>query len=134
MVAVLAVLPGCARHLYWLQITPEKQVLEGYDEDQELRNRLAKLPKGPKVEGSKCAWFVRTPSIDDQTRKAAYTEAMVKAGAPYNALIDVMQTSTAYVPFAYCISLTGTAVKQETYYATTSHEAPVPEKRKVKAR
>ena len=132
LVAALSLLSGCARHLYWLQITPEKQVLEGYDEDQDLRNRLSKLAKGPKVEGKRCSWFIMTPSIEEQTRKLAYAEAMVKAGSPYNALIDVMQTSTSYAPFTYCVSLKGTAVKQETYYATSTVE--VSEKRKGKVR
>lgn len=42
---------GCSHRLYWLQITPEKQVLEGYDEDQSLRDYVAKLANGPAVKG-----------------------------------------------------------------------------------
>jgi len=118
----VSLLSGCSRHLYWLEITQEKQVLEGFDEDQELRNRLSKLAKGPKVEGRTCTWLVMTPTIEEQTRRSAYADAIVKVGSQYDTLIDVMQTSTSYAPFAYCISLKGTAVKQEAYYQTGSHD------------
>jgi hypothetical protein len=132
IIAIITSLSGCSRHLYWLEITPEKQVMDGFDEDKELRNTLYKLAKGPNVEGNKCVWFPMSSSAVEQTRQMAYADAMTKAGSPYNALIDVMQTSTSYAPFAYCVSLRGTPVKQETYYATSS--LATTGKRKVGAR
>ena len=55
----------------------------------------------------------------ETTRRSAYADAMGKAGPPYDALVDVLQTSISYPPLPlYCVSLEGTAMKNETQYAT----------------
>lgn len=119
VLALFTLMSGCTHRLFWLEITAEKQVLEGYDEDQALRDHVAKLAKGPTVKGSGCSWFTMTTSRMEKTRRDAYADAMGKAGPPYDALIDVMQSSTSYPPLPlYCVSLEGTAVKNETQYAT----------------
>ena len=111
--------------LYWLAMTPEKQVLDGYDEDQALRDHVAKLVKGPTVKGSACTWFFISISMMKKTRYSAYADTIGKAGPPYDALIDVVQTSTSYAPLPlYCVSLEGTAVKNETQYATINSSVP----------
>jgi hypothetical protein len=46
MLAIFVLVSGCSHRIYWLEITPEKQVLEGYDEDQGLRDYVATLAKG----------------------------------------------------------------------------------------
>jgi hypothetical protein len=119
MLTIFAVVSGCSHRLYWLQMTQEKQVLEGYDEDQSLRDHVAKLVKGPAVKGQTCSWFTISTSGAEATRRNAYADAIEKAGPPYDALIDVLQTSISYPPLPlYCVSLEGTAVKNETQYAT----------------
>jgi hypothetical protein len=119
MLAIFALVSGCSHRLYWLEITPEKQVLEGYDEDQGLRDYIATLAKGPVVKGSTCSLVPLNTSMRDTTRRGAYADAIKKAGPPYDAMIDVVQTSIFYPPLPlYCISLEGTAVKNETQYAT----------------
>ncbi len=119
LLVLFSLLSGCSQqHRYWLEMTPEKQVLDGFDEDQVLRVHVAKLAKGPTVEGSDCAWFVMSTSMMEKTRRNAYADAIEKAGPPYDALVNVMQTSTSYAPFRYCVSLKGTAVKNKTYTAT----------------
>lgn len=125
LLALFSLLSGCSDRLYWLEITPEKQVLDGYDEDQALRDHVAKLAKGPTVKGSNCTWFTMGTSMMEKTRRSAYADTMGKAGPPYDALIDVVQTSTFYPPLPlYCVSLEGTAVKNETQYATINSSAP----------
>ena len=132
ILALLSLLSGCSDRLYWLEITPEKQVLDGYDEDQGIREHVAKLAKGPIVEGSGCSWYVMSTSIAEKTRRDAYADAIGKAGAPYDVLIDVVQTSTSYPPLPlYCVSLKGMAVKNETYYATNGRRANVKPNGKV---
>ena len=119
MLALLSLVSGCSHRLYWLEITSEKQVLEGYDEDQALRDHVAKLAKGPFVKGQTCSWFTMSTSMMETTRRSAYADAIGKAGPPYDALVDVLQTSISYPPLPlYCVSLEGTAVKNETQYAT----------------
>jgi len=101
-----------------LEITSDKQVLEGYDEDQALRDQIATFVKGPAVKGQTCSWFTTNTPGMDATRRRAYVDAMDKAGAPYDALVDVRQTSVSYPPLPlYCVSLEGTAVKSQTQYA-----------------
>ncbi len=125
LLALFPLLSGCSQRLYWLEITPEKQVLDGYDEDQALRDSLAKLAKGPTVKGSDCTWFTMSTSMMEKTRRSAYADAIGKAGPPNNALIDVVETSISYPPLPlYCVSLEGTAVKNETPYATIKSSAP----------
>ena len=119
MVAIFALVSGCSHRLYWLQMTQDKEVLDGYDEDQSLRDHVATLVKGPAVKGQNCRWFTISTSGTETTRRGAYTDAFEKAGPPYDALIDVLQTSISYPPLPlYCVSLEGTAVKSETQYAT----------------
>ncbi len=119
MLAIFVVLSGCSHRLYWLEITPEKQVLEGYDEDQSLRNYIGTLAKGPVVKGSTCSLIPLNTSMRDAIRRNAYLNAIKNAGPPYDALIDVVQISSSYPPLpVYCVSLEGTAVKNETQYAT----------------
>ena len=126
MLGLVALVSGCSspsHRLYWLEMTPEQQVLDGYDEDQALRDRIAKLAKGPSVRGQHCTWFTMSASGMDTTRRSAYADAMGKAGPPYGALVDVLQTSSSYPPLPlYCISLEGTAVKNETQYATKTSD------------
>jgi hypothetical protein len=118
MLALVTLVSGCSHRLFWLEITADKQVLEGYDEDQALRDQIAKLVKGPAVKGQTCSWFTTTTAGMDTTRRRAYVDAMDKAGAPYDSLVDVRQTSVSYPPLPlYCVSLEGTAVKSETQYA-----------------
>ena len=118
--ALFSLVSGCSSHrLYWLEVTPDKQVLDGFDEDQALRNHVAKLAKGPTVKGSNCDWFVMSTSMVEKARRGALADAIGKAGPPYDALVDVVQTSTSYPPLLlYCVSLEGTAVKNKTQYAT----------------
>ena len=119
MLALVALVSGCSHRLYWLEMTPETQVLDGYDEDQALRDHVAKLAKGPSVKGQKCTWFTMSASGMETTRRSAHADAVGKAGPPYDALVDVLQTSLSYPPLPlYCVSLEGTAVKNETQYAT----------------
>ena len=119
LLAIFSLASGCSHRLYWLEITPEKQVLEGYDEDQSLRDYVGTLTKGPVVKGSTCSLFPLNTSMRDAIRRGAYADAIKKAGPPYDALIDVLQTSISYPPLPlYCVSLEGTAVKSETQYAT----------------
>ena len=118
MFALITLVSGCTHRLFWLEITSDKQVLEGYDEDQALRDQVAKLVKGPVVKGQTCTWFTMSAAGMDTTRRRAYVDAMEKAGVPYDALVDVRQTSVSYPPLPlYCVSLEGTAVKSETQYA-----------------
>ena len=118
MLALVTLVSGCSHRLFWLEITADKQVLEGYDEDQALRDQVAKLVKGPAVKGQTCSWFTTSAAGMDTTRRRAYEDAMDKAGAPYDALVDVRQTTVSYPPLPlYCVSLEGTAVKSETQYA-----------------
>jgi hypothetical protein len=120
MLTLVALVSGCSHRLYWLEMTPENQVLEGYDEDQALRDHVAKLAKGPAVKGQNCTWFTMSTSGMETTRRSAYADAIEKAGPPYDALVDVRQTSISYPPLPlYCVLLEGTAVKNETQYATT---------------
>lgn len=63
---------GSSHHLYWLELTSNSQVLDGFDEDQELRGRISKVEKGPMVEGSKGTWFSMSTSDLEQTRRDAY--------------------------------------------------------------
>jgi hypothetical protein len=120
MLILVALVSGCSHRLYWLEMTPENQVLEGYDEDQALRDHVAKLAKGPAVKGQNCTWFTMSTSGMETTRRSAYADAIEKAGPPYDALVDVRQTSISYPPLPlYCVLLEGTAVKNETQYATT---------------
>ena len=124
MLSVVALVSGCSHRLYWLEMTPEKQVLDGYDEDQALRDHVAKLAKGPSVKGQNCTWFTMGASGMETTRRSAYADAMGKAGPPYDALVDVLQTSISYPPLPlYCVSLEGTAVKNKTQYATIKSSA-----------
>lgn len=124
MLVIFALVSGCSHRLYWLEMTQEKQVLEGYDEDQSLRDHVAELAKGPAVKGQNCSWFTISTSGAETTRRNAYADAMEKAGPPYDALIDVLQTSISYPPLPlYCVSLEGTAVKNETQYATIKSSA-----------
>lgn len=127
VLALVALVSGCSsssHRLYWLEMTPEQQVLDGYDEDQALRDRIAKLAKGPAVKGQNCTWFTMSASGMDTTRHSAYVAAMEKAGPPYDALVDVLQTSVSYPPLPlYCVSLEGTAVKNQTQYATIKSSA-----------
>jgi uncharacterized lipoprotein len=126
MLALVALVSGCSssHRLYWLEMTPEQQVLDGYDEDQALRDSIAKLAKGPAVKGQNCTWFTMTVSGMATTRQSAYVAAMEKAGPPYDALVDVLQTSVSYPPLPlYCVSLEGTAVKNKTQYATIKSSA-----------
>jgi len=123
MLALVALVSGCSHRLYWLEMTPEKQVLDGYDEDQALRDHVAKLAKGPSVKGQHCTWFTMSAAGMETTRRSAYADAMGKAGPPYDALVDVLQTSISYPPLPlYCVSLEGTAVKNETQYATKTSD------------
>lgn len=123
MLALVVLVGGCSHRLYWLEMTPEKQVLDGYDEDQALRDHVAKLAKGPSVKGQNCTWFTISTSEMESTRRRAYVDAMAKAGPPYDALVDVIQTSIAYPPLPlYCVSLEGTAVKNDTQYATKTSD------------
>lgn len=123
MLTLVALVSGCSQRLYWLEMTPEKQVLDGYDEDQALRDHVGKLAKGPSVKGQNCTWFRMTVSGMETTRRSAYVDAMGMAGPPYDALVDVLQTSTSYPPLPlYCVSLEGTAVKSETQYATNTSD------------
>ena len=118
MLALVTLVSGCTQRLFWLEITSDKQVLEGYDEDQALRDQVATLVKGPAVKGETCSWFTMGAAGMDSTRRRAYVDAMDKAGAPYDALVDVRQTSVSYPPLPlYCVSLEGTAVKNKTQYA-----------------
>ena len=118
MLALVSLMSGCTHRLFWLEITSDKQVLEGYDEDQALRDQVATLVKGPAVKGQTCSWFTMGTAGMDATRRLAYVDAMDKAGALYDALVDVRQTSVSYPPLPlYCVSLEGTAVKSETQYA-----------------
>lgn len=123
LLALFSLLSGCSHRIYWLEITPEKQVLDGFDEDQALRDHVAKLAKGPTVEGRDCTWFIIGISMMEETRRSAYADAIGRAGPPYDALVDVVQTSTSYPPLLYCVSLKGTAVKNETQYATIKSSA-----------
>jgi hypothetical protein len=124
MLALVALVSGCSHRLYWLEMTPEKQVLDGYDEDQALRDHVATLAKGPAVKGQHCTWFTMSASGMETTRRRAYADAIEKAGPPYDALVDVLQTSISYPPLPlYCVSLEGTAVKNETQYATIKSSA-----------
>jgi len=124
VLALFSLVNGCSHRIYWLEITPEKQVLEGYDEDQALRDHIAKLAKGPIVKGSNCSWFALSTSMMETTRGKAYADAMGKAGPPYDALIDVRQTSTSYPPLPlYCVSLEGVAIRNESQYATRKTSA-----------
>jgi hypothetical protein len=124
MLALFALVSGCSYRLYWLEMTPEKQVLEGYDEDQALRDHVARLVKGPAVKGQNCTWFTMSTSGMQTVRRSAYADAIEKAGPPYDALVDVLQTSISYPPLPlYCVSLEGTAVKNETQYATIKSSA-----------
>lgn len=117
--ALLTLMTGCSHRIYWLEMTPDKQVLEGYDEDQVLREQIAKLVKGPVVKGQTCSWFTMNTAGMESTRRTAYADAIKKAGPPYDAIIDVLQTSTSYPPLPlYCVSLQGVAVKDETQNAT----------------
>jgi hypothetical protein len=123
--ALFSLVTGCSHRIYWLEITPEKQVLDGYDEDQALRDHVATLAKGPTVKGSTCTWFTMSTSMMAKTRRSAYMDTIGKAGPPYDALIDVVQTSTSYPPLPlYCVSLEGTAVKNETQYVTIKSSVP----------
>ena len=70
MLTIFAVVSGCSHRLYWLQMTQEKQVLEGYDEDQSLRDHVAKL-EGPAVKGQTCSWFTISTSGAEATRRNA---------------------------------------------------------------
>ena len=125
LLALFSLLSGCSDRIYWLAMTPENQVLEGYDEDQALRNHVAKLPKGPTVTGSACTWFTMGQSMLTKTRHKAYADTMGKAGPPFDTLIDVVQTSTSYPPLPlYCVSLEGTAVKNEIQHAALDSSAP----------
>jgi hypothetical protein len=125
LLALFSLLSGCSDRLYWLAMTPEKQVLDGYDEDQALRDHVAKLAKGPTVKGSACTWFTMGLSMMKKTRHSAYADTMGKAGPTYDALIDVVQTSTSYPPLLlYCVSLEGTAVRNETQHAALDSSAP----------
>jgi len=57
--------------------------------------------------------------MTEKTRRSACADVIGKAGPPNDALIDVVQTSISYPPLPlYCVSLEGTAVKNETQYAT----------------
>ena len=122
MLALVTLVSGCSsasHRLYWLEMTPEQQVLDGFDEDHALRDHVAKLAKGPSVKGQNCTWFTMGASGMETTRRSAYADAMGKAGPPYDALVDVLQTSISYPPLPlYCVSLEGTAVKNKTQYAT----------------
>ena len=132
MLALSSLLSGCSSYrLYWLEVTPEKQVLDGFDEDKELRNHISKLAKGPTVQGSGCTLYIRSTSMAEETRRHAYAEAIQKAGPPYDTLINVVQTSTSYPPLLYCVSLEGTAVKDEKYYLTNNREGNVRPKGKI---
>ncbi|MEP6890708.1 MAG: hypothetical protein ABI955_08450 [Nitrospirota bacterium] len=123
MLALVALVSGCSHRLYWLEMTPEKQVLDGYDEDQALRDHVAKLAKGPSVKGQNCTWFTLSAAGMATTRRSAYADAMGKAGPPYDALVDVLQTSISYPPLPlYCVSLEGTAVKNAAQYATKTSD------------
>jgi len=125
LLALFSLLSGCSDRLYWLAMTPEKQVLDGYDEDQALRDHVAKLAKGPTVKGSACTWFTMSQSMMKKTRNKAYADTMGKAGAPFDTLIDVVQTSTSYPPLPlYCVSLEGTAVRNETQHAALDSSTP----------
>jgi hypothetical protein len=131
MLALVTLVSGCSHRLFWLEITADKQVLEGYDEDQALRDQIAKLVKGPAVKGQTCSWFTMGTAGMDATRRGAYVDAMDKAGTPYDALVDVRQTSVSYPPLPlYCVSLEGTAVKSETQYAHR-HKSAISAKAKV---
>ncbi len=126
MLALVALVSGCSHRVFWLEITADKQVLEGYDEDQALRNQVAKLVKGPAVKGQTCSWFTTSAAGMDTTRRRAYVDAMEKAGAPYDALVDVRQTSISYPPLPlYCVALEGTPVQSDTRYAHVSTSAIV---------
>ena len=132
MLALVTLVSGCSHRLFWLEITADKQVLEGYDEDQALRDQVAKLVKGPVVKGQTCSWFTSSAAGVDTTRRRAYVDAMEKAGVPYDALVDVRQTSISYPPLPlYCISLEGTAVQSDTQYAHVSTSAISAKKGKV---
>ena len=124
MLALVALVSGCSHRIYWLEMTPEKHVLDGYDEDQALREHVAKLAKGPAVKGQNCTWFTMSTSEMETTRRSAYADAIGKAGPPYDALVDVLQTSISYPPLPlYCVSLEGTAVKNETQYTARKSSA-----------
>jgi hypothetical protein len=124
MLALVTLVSGCSHRLYWLEMTADKHVLEGYDEDQALRDHVAKLVKGPAVKGQTCSWFTTSRSGMESTRGSAYADAMEKAGSPYDALVDVRQTSVSYPPLPlYCVSLEGTAVKNQKQYATIKPSA-----------
>lgn len=133
MLALVMLVSGCSHRLFWLEITADKQVLEGYDEDQALRDQIAKLVKGPAVMGQTCSWFTMSTAGMDATRRSAYVDAMEKAGASYDALVDVRQTSVSYPPLPlYCVSLEGTAVKNETQYAQNRQSSAMSAKPKGK--
>ncbi len=129
ILACCALLSGCSKRLFWLEVSPENRVLDGFDEDQELRGRIGKLVKGPVVEGSKCNWFAATSSIHDRTIRDAYTDAILKAGPAYDALVNVLEQSTMYAPLLYCVSLKGTPVRMHSplqQNATVSSEMQQP--------
>ena len=125
LLALFSLLSGCSDRLYWLTMTPDKQVLDGYDEDQALRDHVAKLAKGPTVKGSACTWFTMGQSMMIRTRHSAYANTMGKAGPPFDTLIDVVQTSTSYPPLPlYCVSLEGTPVRSKTQHSALDSSTP----------
>ena len=114
--ALALLLGGCSNDLRWILYSPQKQVLDGMSYDKSFNNHIAKLSKGPNVEGSDCG-FIFSASGMEQLRINAFQDAIKKAGPSYDALVNVIETHSAYPPLINCFTTKGTAVKYDEYYA-----------------
>jgi rhamnogalacturonyl hydrolase YesR len=80
-----------------------------------MRDHLAKLEKGPTVEGRACAWLHTSNAAVKNTMDNAYADAIQKAGPQYDALTNMDLTRTFYPLFFACNDVRGTATKNKTY-------------------
>jgi hypothetical protein len=120
VLALALALGGCSSDFRFILYSSQKQVYEPMSYDQSFHNHLAKLSKGPTVEGSACMFAL--PATLDRVRQNsfnAYQDAIKKAGYSYDALINATQTITHYpwdfLLFRYCVKIKGTAVKYDEY-------------------
>jgi hypothetical protein len=115
-------------------LTPDYQITKDQTYDASLRSHLAGLPKGKEVRGRHCESailgliplppsFHIMPSFD-----RAVTNALEKAGAPYDAIADaeVVHTQHLYMPLGrtICYRVSGTAAQDRPYQGAASRAQP----------
>lgn len=117
---LLMVLSGCMSTPHTALYISEHKVVKATEYNQELRNHLDSLKKGPTVEGSDCYFVGPFMFWDQQTPSelAAVREALQKAGKPYDALTHVGVEHSMYffvLGYTICNKIKGTATIDEPY-------------------